>query len=510
MSPFAERTATLSRSARSLVLAGVLGVAAVAPALAQERAQGQPVADLTTRYRFIEQYATAADPAHPEALVQTRVAMRETITTETETRRGAPQRRQIVAQTIYTERTAAFAPDGAVKATIRRYDAFRLNPDPGVKTTEPRPLEGLTAWIEQAGAEGLKVLCLSENRRIRTGEFDIIRRETSLPLLSAILPTQPIRLGDRWIVPSRVGWGLVGEALLPKEGLTATLKDIRTEAKGPNHVAIIGVTSGTLPFNAEVQFTFTPPAPAPASAPAAAGSDAAKNTAEVEIRGAITELRLAQVSNIPLPESNGRLHQVQTRELILARQRDQAALLTIPIPEPIPTEANSWLAYVDSQRRFHFLYPQSYQSDTPAGPETIELIRPRSQDPDVIEIKLLLKTGDPAADRRNVDPEFHRRNIEEEWRQSQWDVLRGARGWLPEADWKPLGLKVYRIEAAARGIAGRNAPLPHRIHADYYLVLTGRTDNLLVTAMTVQDPPAEFRKETEALLKTFRFGPPEK
>src|SRR5262249_35757669 len=124
-------------------------------------------------------------------------------------------------------------------------------------------------------------------------------------------------------------------------------------------------------------------------------------------------------------------------------------------------------------------------------------------------LDLLLKTGDAAADRRNADPEFHRRSIEEGWREDQLDVLRGTSGWLPEADWKPLGMKVYRLEAALRAIGGRTAPAQRRIHADYYLVLTGRAENLFVTARTVQDPPTEYRNETEALLKTFRFGPPE-
>ena len=132
----------------------------------------------------------------------------------------------------------------------------------------------------------------------------------------------------------------------------------------------------------------------------------------------------------------------------------------------------------------------------------------RPEGPDVVGIQLQPKTGDAEADRRNLDPDFHRKTLAEVWRQDQQDVIAGSNGWLPEADWKPAGMKVYRIEAALRLAASRAATGQRRVHLDYYLVLTSRPESLVVNATTVQDPPIEFRKQTEAMIKTFRFGPP--
>ena len=108
------------------------------------------------------------------------------------------------------------------------------------------------------------------------------------------------------------------------------------------------------------------------------------------------------------------------------------------------------MAYVDPRRRFHFYHPQSLFDDSPPGADSVELVQMRPEGPDVVGIQLQPKTGDVEADRRNLDPDFHRKTLAEIWRQDQQDVLAGANGWLPEADWKPAGMKVYRIEAALR------------------------------------------------------------
>src|SRR5262249_27475398 len=55
------------------------------------------VADLTTRYRFIENYAPNTDLNNPEVIVQERVGILETIRIETENPRGAPDRKEITA-----------------------------------------------------------------------------------------------------------------------------------------------------------------------------------------------------------------------------------------------------------------------------------------------------------------------------------------------------------------------------------------------------------------------------
>jgi hypothetical protein len=431
-----------------------------------------------------------------------KVGIVETIKTEIDNPRGAPERKQIVAQTIYTERTAELGPDQSVTAAIRRYDAFRLNPDPGSKPGDPRALEGLKVWYQvQPGVEPLVLSLPNEPaspRRLREIEYSIISRQVFVPALSPVLPALPSRIGDRWRIPQKAVRALMGAKTPTNEVVLGNFKALRAAAKGTDLVAIIALTAQTTPFQAEIQFSFPPPAPP--------GDDSQGST--VDARGAITEVRLAQVMATPLPDSDGRLRQTQTRELILARQRDSQTVLTVPDSRPIPTEANSWLAYVDARRRFHFYHPQTLLDDSPPGADSVELVHLRPEGPDVVGIQLQPKTGDAEADKRNLDPEFHRKTLAELWRQDQQDVVAGTNGWLPKADWEPLGMKVYRIEAALRLAARTGTPTQRRIHLDYYLVLTSRPESLVVNATTVQDPPIEFRKQTEAMIKTFRFGPP--
>ena len=488
-----------------------------APTPAPTEGSGRRPGDLTTRYRFIEQYSPTDAPANPQAVAQARVAIRETIKIETDNPRGAPDRKQVVVQTIYTERPAEVGGNGVETSAIRRYDAFRLSPEPpGSKPSEPRPLEGLTIWYQPQPSENPLVLSLSENRRLRENEYSIISRQVFLPDLAAVLPSLPSRIGDRWRIPRTATRALLGERPQPGAVLTATLKDLQPEPKGPNFVATIAVTgqatlpSGASALNAQLQFTFAIPsvntnAPGGGVGPGVGGS----GDSSLDARGAITELRASQVTTAPLPRSNGRLRQTQTRELILARQRDSNAVLTIPNPKPSPTEANSWLTYVEPEKRYHFEHPQTFLPDSLAAGASVELIRPRLEGPDAIGIQLQPKTGNAEADRRNIDPEFHRKTLKEIWRQDRQEVIEGTAEWLPEADWKPAGLRVFRIEAALPIITGRAAAPPRRAYLDYYLILTNRPESFVVTARTIHDPPTDFRKETEAVIKTIRFGPPE-
>jgi hypothetical protein len=399
-------------------------------------------------------------------------------------------------QTIYTERPGELYTDGTVLAAVRRYDAFRLPPVPNAKPSDPRPLEGLTVWYEKKGGDPL-VLSLTEGRSLRDREFGIISRQMFLPGLVAVLPQLPSRVGDRWRVPQGAARILLGPQSAGDELVLASFKELRTAAKGTDLVAIFSVTAQSTPYQAEIQFTFARPAPPT--------DDSQGST--VVAHGCITEIRSAQSLTTPLPESNGRLRQTQTRELILARVRDDQAPLTVPNPKPTPTQNNSWLVYIDPRRRFHLRHPQSFADDSPPGGEEAILVKYRQEGPDVFNLHVQVQTGDAAADRRNLDPEFQLKELQEKWRLDRQDAVMGSRGWLPEADWQPAGMKVYRLEAILRGQGAAGA---QRLHLDWYLVLTSRAESLIVTAETVQDSPLEFRKEAEAIIKTFRFGMPEK
>jgi hypothetical protein len=185
--------------------------------------------------------------------------------------------------------------------------------------------------------------------------------------------------------------------------------------------------------------------------------------------------------------------------------------IEVPIPLPSPTEASSWLTYDDPKGRFHFRHPQELILPVELISENGDVIqlvdtKAGADEGRVVTLSYLPPTGKPETDRANRDPETWKKELEESWAKNRNDVLRGAAKWLPDADWQPYKMKVYRIEAALRagGGAGREAP---RIFLDRYVVVFSQNATLLVDAMTGQDPPHPFRKMVEDLLKTFQPGP---
>jgi hypothetical protein len=223
-------------------------------------------------------------------------------------------------------------------------------------------------------------------------------------------------------------------------------------------------------------------------------------------------LRLAQSTSRSLAATDTRLVQTQTRELVLERQLAAGAPpLAIPDLSPTPTVENSWLIHEDPKQRFHFLHPQElrpdYQVPAQLKGDTIVLVgAPRPEGPDVVNLRLQPKSMDPAAYRQSRDPEYHRKSLLAAWSESKTDVARGPAGWLPEADWAPFNMRVYRIEAVLKpkGPEGAEAV---RIHLDHYLILFSRDESMVVTSTTAHDPPTSFRKLVEATIKTFKFTP---
>jgi hypothetical protein len=476
-------------------------------------AETRPGADLTTRFHFVERYSSTEERERPELIGQYRVAIRETIRNVTENARGAPDRAEAVFQTIYTERPAQVTDGTSVTAAVRRYETFRTKPEPQGKPSVARPLEGLTIWFQQRPNDYPLVLSLTENRRLRDNEYVIVSRQVFLPELAALLSPLPHRIGDRWSLSPLAMKALVGERPLRGGALGATLSEIRNDSKSGQMVAVINVTgkvglpSGEAAVNAQLLFSFAPPAPAPGAGDERNGGD----EGTIEARGGITELRLAVAKTAGLPGANGRLRRTQTNELILGRQLAATTPpLAIPEPPPTPTEANSWLTYVDPRGRFHFHHPQELRpAPSQSEGDVVELLDPQPLGPDVVSIEILPKSSDPRADAQNRDPEFHRKNLNEQWLRDRVDVIRGDSGWLPEADWAPSKMKVYRIEAAIKPGERVAKGRVNRIYADYYLVLLSRNESLFVESRTVREQPTSFRGQVEAMMKTFRFDAPE-
>ncbi|HZW29537.1 MAG TPA: hypothetical protein VFF52_02455, partial [Isosphaeraceae bacterium] len=434
------------------------GDAAAPPAPAQPQESTEA---LSTRYRFLEKYALAPDPAKPELITQYQVGALQTLKTETEKAQGAPDRKEITTRTIYTERPAKVTRLGEVTDTVRHYDSFRIQITPKDLSPNASLFKDLSIWYRLRPGRLPELLSLTEARPLRDVEYHaIVGDQLFLPQLAAILPRTPVRVGDTWSIPRQAGQALLGR--ITDEGdyaLEGTLREVRKAERGTGRTAVLEF-SGHLTVEpragevrAEVLFVFDLPAavttpPVPGSTPEpktverASDKAADRKTGTVEARGRITQVRLGGVMSTPIDE-NRRLKQIVTRELNLQRRpaptpgaADAAspAGLTIPEPPPTATEANSWLLHDDPQRRFHFRHPQELTVQR-ENPDELDLIYPRPDGgSDVLRIILVPELKDPQRDRMARDPEALRQALRAEWERKRYDLVPGPAGWLPERE----------------------------------------------------------------------------
>ncbi|GAC1474752.1 MAG: hypothetical protein NVSMB9_25740 [Isosphaeraceae bacterium] len=475
------------------------------------------VGDLTTRYRFIERYATDEKKARPGDVLQYRVGVREMLKVVSEKSQGTPDRTETTVQVIYTERPASLSTSGVVTDTVRRYEAYQVTPlPPQSKPSSPKPLEGLTVWYRARPGGTPMVMTLTPDHPLTETEYSINLKTIFLPDLTAALPSLPSRVGDRWRIPRSAAQAILGDRPLQGDPLTATFEDIRKSPSGGNLVAVITIKGHALMppagidtvVHAQIAFTFAPTAP---------GSS--EKSGSVDARGAITNVRLARSSTAGIPAAGGgaggRLRRTLTRELLLQRDlTTTGATLAVPSPAPVPRPDNSWITYHDPRGRFHFRHPQELHPTNDPLLEKDDMVqlgdnRAGGNEGRVLTLRLQPRTGKSQTDRNNRDPEFHLKELNEEWTRNRQDVLRGRSDWLPEADWASRKMRVHRIEAAVRpgGSQGKNIP---RVFLDHYLVLFSQNESLVADAMTGQDPPIPFREQVEEILKTFQLDTPVK
>ena len=472
-----------------------------------------PGNDLSTRYRFLERYSPTEEKPRPELVGQYRVAIRETVREVIENLRGAPDRRETTARIIYTERPARLSDLATVSAAVRRYETFRLPTDPKTKPAAAPPLEGLTLWYQIRPGDDPLILSLTEDRRLRDVEYGIISRQVFLPELAAgLLPHLPHRIGDPWSLSPVAVKALIGERPPRGQTLRATLAEIRAVPKTNQMTAVINVagqvgqTANQVSVNGQILFAFT----LPSSTAGEPNGAKAEDDGAVEAWGAITEVRLTVSRTNAIPGA-GRLRQVRTSEIVLARQLETPNVPPLAIPEPAPTpnELNSWLTFTDPRGRFHFQHPQDFRPPLQPEKDYVELVDPQPVADDVVAIEVIGKTGDRRTDALGRDPEYHLKNLKDLWLKDRIDAIPGFKGWLPDAEWAASKMKVYRIEVVLKqpkaGVKGGIT----RIHADYYVALLSRDETLFVSATTLKDPPAAFRAQAEAILKTFRMDGPE-
>jgi hypothetical protein len=489
---------------------------------------------LSVKYQFRERYSSKADPARPELVTQYRVATLQTWKQTWERAQGAPKRIETVRQTIYTERPVQFDRVGDVVAAVRRYDRVRMKTEAPHEPLNPPLLEGLTIWYGRRPGQMPQVLSLTPDRRLREFEYGCITTDEFLPQLSFLLPTQPQRVGDSWPILRSTAKSVWNEEPAANTfEMTGTLISVAKAESGTALIATFGISGqldvprgGACAFNARLTFRFNPvtgAAPADTSKARVSRTGPGASSLErgqgiVEARGQITHALMALATQVPVPDTEGRLKTTATREVNLERRpfptnANEAGAaggvppLELPTAAPIADEANSWLLYDDARGRFHFRHPQELHEPEYAAlpPDEVHLLDQRLEvGKDVLIVKLPPKGGDPKLLRTFYDPALLRKAVDAEWAAQGLEVIPGEAGWLPDATWAPWKRKVYRLEIAVKPAEG--VETYKRLFVDYYLVTLSPNQPVLVESMTIRENHVPFRNEIERVIQTFEFG----
>jgi hypothetical protein len=505
--------------------AGIAVLAVGAGAVAQEPAapaQGAPAAGstqpLSAKYRFIEGYGVAEDLGRPDRLVQYQVGSIETIRSETEKPRGAPDRQEIEYRTIYTERAARLGRLGEVTDAVRRYDSFRAG---GAAQALPQMailMRGLSLWYHARAGGPAELISLTPNRPIRQLEYETALSQIFFPRLTAVFPPRPVRVADTWTITRAAAQALLGQVKTVGDfQLEATLAQVDKAPQGTAMMAMIDISGilnleeGEGAVRARLWFLFEPTAMA-AAAPSATASPSARSGAGaaasdrevVEARGYITKLNMSRRLSKPLDDA-GRLQEIGTRELLLQRRRVTAGtadFVPLAVPEKPPAEEiNSWLLYDDPDGRFHLRHPQELSIEV-QEPDALVLqyVHPDGKS-DTVIIGAVPRDADSARDRKSSDPQVFVREVQQNSARYGGELVNGEMGWLPDPVWAPLKRRVYRYEAALKR---ENAP---RHYLDAYVVQFARGDQFRVQAMTDRDDHLVFRNQAEGVIRSLELGP---
>jgi hypothetical protein len=515
-------------------LAGVILLCAEGGARAQQAEAPTRVAPaegsaqpLSLRYRFLERYGLAEDLGRPDLVVQYRVGSIETVRSELERARGAPERREITYRTIYTERPARLGRLGEVIDTVRRYDVFRAD---GAAQADPRMasfLRGLRLWYHPRAGALPELISLTTNRSIRQLEYDAVLGQIFFPRLTAVLPLRPVRVADTWPISRPAARALLGK--VPDAGdfqLEGSLVKVDKTGEGTSLTATIDIT-GELSFEegegavrARLSFVFEPVPAAPAgmlresSDPSGRGKTA-RDRDIIEARGYIAKVIMSLRKTLPRGE-DGRLQEIQTGELQLQRRRmpvQQSDPETLSIPDPvkppIADEMNSWVLFDDPEKRFHLRHPQDLVLlDSMQSGEVHLANRRANGSTDFLRITPVPREEDAALDRSRSDPQTFVRKLKDLWAREGYQLVDGPVGWLPDQDWEPKKRRVYLLETAIKpdreAAAVRNAA---RFYLDAYLVVFTRGDCFYVYATTDRDDQVAFRNQAEGVIRSLELGP---
>jgi len=451
--------------------------------------------DLTTKFRFREQYSETEQPAH---LCQYDVAFKETLqVVSSETGQGAPRTQKIVRSGLYTERPLQVTEiDRQVIASVlRRYMSAEVDPDPFSKQVPPRLMKDLTIAIADPTAASPRLMSLSMDRPVREQEYRFVQNNPFTPAIGLLIPNTGLQLKQTWTVSRTALSALMGE---PASGmlegkLVAIEVDKADEKRELARIELQGkiqTASGPTVVKGLCRFLFQVP------------EEAA--TGPVEAIGGITWVSLKSVTTVAAtansPASERRRDLLLERRLISTEQP-----LSAPDLQLEHTVENSWLLYVDPESRYHFQHPQDFKLEISSLGEKADhftLVREFGKTPDLIALTY--------TEEDQPKPEVVFKPMLDRYRDLGFDIIPGAMKRMPADEWGDE-TEVYRVEAVLGPPPGAGAPVAAvggRVHFDGYVMLFNKKASLTATLYTAREDVGVLRTMVEQILKQFRTGPP--
>lgn len=448
-------------------------------------------------YRFRETHGVVEGQTLAKAAPQFEVTLVERLKAREDQTQGAPKISEQTQRAVFVERPAQVSFQGDITALVRKYNSVKIGENANKAKSDPRMLEGLTAWVEPRLSEAPRVISLS-NRQVRDVEYQRISVHPFLPALSILLPVLPVKIGESWRISPNGAFALAQcrPGNDEKDGLRGKLLEVKDGPNAGEKTAIIsiagkgqGLWDGDLAVNARVEFRF----------PAPIGS--AANAEVINAPGTIAKLSVGQMETVLLEGKRNTLKRYLSREWIVTRQSiaPGEALLTIPAASPQPTMANSWLSMdlqdSESQNTIKLRYPQDYRPSPDPESNGLFLIRRQPNGPDIIML---------SPDFQNhVNLEAKRKGRFDSWQKAGEKAKPGQTYTLAKADWP--NREARRFEATLDR-DDKDSNSTYQISFNGYVINFARKMGLYAEALTVSKGKEAdaFRQEAEQVLQSFQ------
>jgi hypothetical protein len=398
--------------------------------------------------------------------VSTRVDLTGTLTPEAEKGKPVPKPLAVTGQSAieYDERVLTADKDGVVDKTIRVYRRIDFDRKVGERKQQNtlRPAVRRLVVLRRGSTE----VPFSPDGPLVWGEIDLVRTDVFTPALAGLLPTQAVRIGDKWTATTAAVQELTDMERIEDGKLECKLEQITAlpQAGKLRRHARIGITGTVQGINED--------GPNRQQLDGYFYFDLESNhISYVSLKGVQVML---DKSKKELGRVEGRF--VLTRQLQQSKDLSDAALKSVAVE---PDAKNTLLLYEDAQLGVRFLYPRRWHIAASRG-QQVAL--------DAADGSGLLMTFEPlarvptAAQYLAESRDWMKKQKAKVLREDRAQAITGGAG----------AVERFSLEVEVSG---------QRAHMDYY-VLRQKTGGGTAAARLLEKDLADLRKEVEEIVRS--------